>query len=124
MPGLVVTDDGALPRNTVRATRRAAFTEPNRGSLASKFRRLGPVAVNVPLDHRVPARAEIVGQFVARTAVVKRQTAGQDHQVLVVVLPQPVDDLGHELQHAARALEAVDRRPVLVEPVEHLGWIG
>ena len=75
-------------------------------------------------DHRVPAWPEVVDQFVARTAIVKRQAAGQNHQVLVVVLPEPVDDLGHQLQHAACALEAVNRRPLFVESVNTSGWIG
>ena len=35
MPGLVATEDGALPRKIVRATRRAALTAPKRGSLFS-----------------------------------------------------------------------------------------
>jgi hypothetical protein len=38
--------------------------------------------------------------------------------------PELVDDGGHQAQHAARALEALQRGPVLVEPVEELGVDG
>ena len=91
------------------------------GFLVLQFGRLGAVAVDVLFDDRVPSGGQVVSQFVPRAAVVQRQAAGQDHQVLVVVLPEPIDDLGHQLQHAARALEAVDGRPIFVEPVEDLG---
>jgi hypothetical protein len=37
IPGFAFTDDGALLKNTVRATLRAACTEPNRGSLLSNI---------------------------------------------------------------------------------------
>ena len=86
-----------------------------------QFRRFSSVAVDVSLDHRVPSGRQVVGQFVPRAAVMKRQAAWENHQILVVVFPQPVDDLGHQLQHAASALKAVDGRPVFVEPVEDLG---
>jgi len=35
-----------------------------------------------------------------------------------------VDDAGHQPQHAARSLELVQRRPLVVEPVEELGMDG
>jgi hypothetical protein len=37
IPGFAFTDDGALLKNTVRATLRAACKEPNRGSLLSNI---------------------------------------------------------------------------------------
>ena len=46
---------GALPRKIVRATRRQACTLPKRGLLVLELGRLGPLAVDVALDHRVPA---------------------------------------------------------------------
>ena len=97
---------------------RAHLTEAR--LLVFEFGRLGAVAVDVPLDDGVPASRQVVGQLVAAAAVVQRQAAGQDHQVLVVVLPEAIDDLRHQLQHAARALKPVDGGPVLVEPVEDL----
>ena len=120
-PAFVATDDGALPRKRVRATRRAAFTCAETRLFVLQFGCLSTVAINVLFDDRVPACWQIVGQLVARTAVVKRQASGQNHQVLVVILPKSIDDLGHQLEHAASALESVNGRPVFIEPIEHLG---
>ena len=53
--------------------------------------------------------------------VVHRDRARHDQQVLVAALPQHRDHGRHQPQHAAGALELVERRPVLVEPVEQLG---
>ena len=85
---------------------------------------LGALAVHVALQHRVPALGQGVDGDVADVAVVERQAAGQDQQVVVAVLPQAVDDLGHQLEHAAGALEVVQAGPVLVEAVEDLGVDG
>ena len=89
--------------------------------LAFQLGRLSPLAVNVALDYRVPARRQQVRHLVAHVTVGQRQATRQDHIVGVVVLPQPRNDFGHQLQHAAGPLGAVDGRPVFVQPVEHLG---
>ena len=47
--------------------------------------------------------------------------AGHDQRRLVLPDPQRVDDGVHQAQDAARALEALEARPVLVEAVEQLG---
>ena len=52
--------------------------------------RYGTITVDVFLDDRVPAGGQVVGQLVASAAVMKRQAAGQNHQVLVLILPQAV----------------------------------
>ena len=44
----------------------------------------------------------------------------QDQRVLVALLPEAVDDGGHQAQHAAGALELDQGGPVGVEPVEDL----
>ena len=51
---------------------------------------------------------------------VQRYPARHDQRRRVVALPQRVDDRAHQPQHAAGALEPVQRRPVLVQPVEQL----
>jgi len=78
------------------------------------------LAVDVLVDDRIPALREVVEALVAHTGIVQRQCAGQDHAVGVAVLPQPVNHLGQQLQHATGALEVAERGPVLVEPVEDL----
>ena len=51
--------------------------------------------------------------------------AGRITGIPVALLPQAVDDRRHQpQQHAAGALELHQRRPVAVEPVEHLGVDG
>ena len=99
--------------------RRVHRTEPRLAVL--QLGGLRTLTVDVFLQHRIPAGGEVVRQLVARAAVVEREAAGQDHQIFVLVLPQPMDGLGHQLQHAARALEAIDGGPVLEETIEHLG---
>ena len=85
---------------------------------------LGAFTVHVAFEHRVPALRQVVDDLVAHIGVVQRQAARHDQRVVVAVLPQAVDHLGHHLQHATRALEVVQRGPVLVEPVEHFGVDG
>ena len=53
-------------------------------------------------------------------AVADRDRRGHDQRRLVLADPQRVDDGVHQPQDAARALEALEARPVLVEPVEQL----
>src|SRR5436189_121634 len=36
------------------------------------------------------------------------------------VVPESIKHLRHELEHASRALEAIERRPVFIKTVEHL----
>ncbi len=52
------------------------------------------------------------------------QASGQDQQVLIVVLPEPINDLRHQLQHTARTLKSIDGSPVVIKPVENLGMNG
>ena len=54
-------------------------------------------------------------------AVAERDRAGHDQRRLVLADPQRVDDGVHQPQHTAGALEPLQARPVLVEPVEQLG---
>src|SRR5262249_22696825 len=50
----------------------------------------------------------------------------QDQRTAITLLPQTMDDRSHQAQHAPRALEFHQGRPVDVEPVEYLGmdWIS
>ena len=89
------------------------------GLFGFQCRCLRTVAVDVALDHGVPSGHQIIVQFAARAAVVEGQAARQNHQVGVVVLPEPIDDLRHQFEHAARALKALDGRPVFVKTVKH-----
>jgi hypothetical protein len=109
-PHADVSDDGAL-RLVVRAEARF---------FRLKFSRLSALSIDVFVEHCVPAGGKIVSQFVPRAAVVKRQTAGHDKEVFIVILPQPVDDLRHQLQNSASSLETVDRRPVFIQSIEAL----
>ena len=85
MPGLVATLDGAVPeeQRPRHPPGRVHLAEPR--LLRLQVGRLGPVAVDVPLDHRVPARRQQVRQLVPHVAVGQGQAAGQDHQVLIVI---------------------------------------
>lgn len=51
--------------------------------LVFQLRRFRPVAVDVALNYRIPARRQIVGQLVAAAAIVKRQASRQDEQIFV-----------------------------------------
>ena len=126
------TVDAARPRLHVHRRRCAAKEHRSRHAtcglygtksrlLDFKDRGFSPLAVNVTVDYGIPAGAEIVNQLVARTAVVQRQTAGQNHEVLVVVLPQSVEDFRHQLQHAAGALKSINGCPLFVEFGKDLG---
>ena len=84
----------------------------------------GAWAIHLALNHGFPAIGQVVNALVAHHRIVQRQRAGHDERILVVAVPQPVDDDGQVLQHPARALEFVQRGPVLVQPVEHLGVDG
>ena len=58
--------------------------------------------------------------------IIDRDVRRQDQRVAVALLPKAVNHCGHEAQHAARALELHQRRPIGVEPIEDLrmDWIG
>ena len=79
------------------------------------------LAVHLGVDDRVPVVVEVAGELVAYARHVERERARHDHRRGVPAHPQLVDDCGHQAQHAAGALEALEGRPVLVEAVEHLG---
>ena len=81
---------------------------------------MGTCAVHFAVDDGVPVIPHVAGQFIADAGHVQRDGAGQDEQPPVVVHPQIVNDRRHQAQHAARLLEALDGRPVLIEAVEDL----
>ncbi len=78
------------------------------------------VAIDVAIHHGVPGVAQVARQLLAHARVVQWQRAGRDQQCAVVALPEHADNHGHEPQHAASALEALQCGPVLVEPLEDL----
>ena len=80
----------------------------------------GALAVDVGVDDRLPVVREVVGKFPEHLGGVQRDAAGQDERAGVAGGPQGVDDLAHQAQHPAGALELLQRRPVVVEPVEQL----
>ena len=82
---------------------------------------LRPLTVHIALDHRVPPGRQVLNQLIARVAIHQRKAARHDQRIVVAVFPQAVDHLRHQLQHAARALEVVQRGPVFIQAVEHLG---
>ena len=63
---------------------------------------------------------QIARQLVTHARIVDRDVGRHDQRVAVALLPQAVDHRRHQAQHAARALELHQRRPVRIEPVEHL----
>ena len=87
-----------------------------------KLRGFCAIAVNIPFDHGVPPCREIVRKLVTAVAVMQRETRRQDHEVRVVVFPEPIYDFRHQLQDPPRALKAVDGRPVLIETIKHF-WM-
>ena len=105
----------------MRATRRVARVAPEVRVLAVELERQRVRAVDVGLDDRRPALLEVAGELRLHARRVDRDRRRHDQQAGVVALPQLVDDRRHQPQHAARALELVERRPVAVEPVEQLG---
>ena len=64
---------------------------------------------------------EVPGQLRLHRRVVERHGRRQDHRRLIVAGPERRDHRRHQTQHAAGALEAFERRPVLVQPGEQLG---
>ena len=81
--------------------------------------RAGPV--HVLLEDRHPVVGEISGQLELHPRVVDCDVRRQDQRIAVALLPQAVNDGRHQPQHAARALELHQRRPVRVQAVEDLG---
>ncbi len=67
------------------------------------------LAVDVGLDDGVPALLEVLLHLTDERTRVHREVAGHDQQRLIAALPQLRDRQGHESQHAARALELVER---------------
>ena len=103
----------------VRATRRAALYAQRRDipidPVRARFR-----AVDVYIHHRRPRIGQVAQKLITHRCFVERDGARHDHERAVVPAPQLVDDRGHQAQHTARALEALQRGPILVEPVEQL----
>ena len=82
--------------------------------------RAGVGTVDIALQHRRPALGQIADQLVADGRGVEADGARQNQQARVVARPQVVDDRRHQAQHAARALEPLQRGPVAVQPLEDL----
>ena len=77
-------------------------------------------AVDILLDDRRPVVVEVPGQLRLYARVFERDAAGQDEGTAITSLPLVVNHRRHQPQHAARALELRQRRPVGVQPIEHL----
>ena len=129
--------DAAVLEPAVRGARRRRRAEVDRPRHPPAGRELAQVAhravdpqrqgllpVDVLLDDRHPVVRQVARQLELHARVVDGDVRGQDQGVPVALLPQAVDDRRHQPQHAARALELHQRRPVAVEPVEHLGVDG
>ncbi|MCY1365577.1 hypothetical protein D9M69_524280 [compost metagenome] len=93
------------------------------GVLVLDFRGLGALTIHIALDHRIPALGQVIDHLVARIGVVQWQATGHDQWIVVAVLPQAMDHLGHQLEHTTRPLKVIQRGPVLVQPVEYL-WVN
>ena len=78
-------------------------------------------AIDIPIHHRIPASRQVIGKFVTRVGITERQAACHDQWVVVTVLPQAVDDLGHHLEHATSALEIFQARPIVIQAIKHFG---
>ena len=81
-------------------------------------------AVDIAINDRYPVFGEVARQFGLHARVVDGDRGREDQRTGVTLLPQAVDDGGHEAQDAARALERHQGRPVGVEPVKDLGVDG
>ena len=89
--------------------------------LAVDLRRLRAGPVDIAVQRAVPHLVEIADHLLLDRAVGQRQRAGHDQRPRIVRLPEPIDAVRHQLQHAARPLEAIHiARPVEVQPVENL----
>ena len=76
--------------------------------------------VHVLLDHRHPVVRQVSGQLELHARIVDRDVRGQDQRIPVALLPKAVNHGRHQPQHAPRALELHQRRPVRVQAVEDL----
>ena len=95
---------------------------PNSGLPVSILHGLGVRAVDVGVDDRLPRVLQVLRQLgVHRGGRRAGSTPGMISGDWSSPDPQRVDDGVHQPQHAARALEALEGRPVLVEAVEQLG---
>ena len=103
---------GAEPRKIARASRLVTFRVPERRAGRVDPGRRGRRAVDVGVDHRLEAVLQVLRDLRQHVVGVQRHPARHDQRRGVVPLPQLVDDRGHQPQHAAGALEPVQRRPV------------
>ncbi|MNX84849.1 hypothetical protein D3C86_1166640 [compost metagenome] len=110
-------EDAASHVSTRLHLSKAGFFLVNPGGFGSR-------SVDVALDDRVKALREVIDQVVADLGHIQADRRWQDKVLLMVILPELVQHLGHELEDAAGALEALQGRPILVEPVEDLGMQG
>jgi hypothetical protein len=78
-------------------------------------------AVDILLDDWRPIIGEVPRQFELHARVVDRDRRGQNQRAAVALFPEAMDHRRHQAQHATRALELHQRRPVAVEPVEDFG---
>ncbi len=97
---------------------------PQRRDISVELQRARVGTVDIDVEDRRPGVGQVTQELVACRGRVERQRAGHDHQRGVAPRPELVDHRRHQAQHAACALEALQRRPVLVEPVEELGVDG
>ena len=102
---------GEPPGDLPRAQRRAGRVDPG-----GRGRR----AVDVGVDHRLEAVLQVLRDLRQHVVGVQRHPARHDQRRGIVPLVQLVNDRGHQPQHATGALEPVQRRPVVVQPVEQL----
>ena len=82
----------------------------------------GTNAVNVGVNDGFPLVFQVLGEVSIHPSGRQRHIAGQDQRRRIVVVdPEFVHDGGHEFEHAAGALESLQSRPVLIEPIQQFG---
>ena len=100
---------GAAPKNTVRASRLVSARCPNSGfSLSIRAgSEFGPSTSASMIAFHESWRYWVSSEFTL--AVAERDRAGHDQRRGVLARPQRVDDGAHQAQHAAGALEPLER---------------
>ena len=81
-------------------------------------------AVDIASDDRLPTYLEIVKQLRFYARRTDRYAPRHDHHRGIVVHPQFVNGLGHQPQHAARALKSFQRAPARIELIEEFRMDG
>ena len=120
MPLCALFSVAAEPRKIVRASRRVSARCPNvvrSWSIRAGVDSAPSTSVSM-IDFQESSRYWVRSSRTRRSP--SGTVAGMISGVGVAGLPQRVDDGAHQPQHAAGALEPLQRRPVLVQPVEQL----